>query len=130
MKQEESILRALIIEDTPDNMKLITFILNKNNIKTVEAQTGRKGVELALAHPRPDFIILDIQLPDINGDEVLRIIRSSEANGAIPIIAMTSYAMSGDRARLLAAGCNGYIEKPIDPLLVMDQIREILHQEQ
>ncbi len=130
MKQEETILRALIIEDTPDNMKLITFILNKNNIKTVEAQTGRKGVELALAHPRPDFIILDIQLPDINGDEVLRIIRSSEANGSIPIIAMTSYAMSGDRARLLAAGCNGYIEKPIDPLLVMDQIHEILQQEQ
>ncbi len=130
MKQEETILRALIIEDTPDNMKIITFILNKNNIKTVEAQTGRKGVELALVHPRPDFIILDIQLPDINGDEVLRIIRSSEANGSIPIIAMTSYAMSGDRTRLLAAGCSGYIEKPIDPLLVMDQIREILQQEQ
>lgn len=130
MKQKESILRALIIEDTPDNMKLITFILNKNNIKTVEAQTGRKGVELALAHPRPDFIILDIQLPDINGDEVLRIIRSSEVNSSIPIIAMTSYAMSGDRTRLLAAGCNGYIEKPIDPLLVMDQIYDILQQEQ
>jgi len=130
VKQEETILRALIIEDTPDNMKIITFILNKNNIKTVEAQTGRKGVELALVHPRPDFIILDIQLPDINGDEVLRIIRSSEANGSIPIIAMTSYAMSGDRTRLLAAGCSGYIEKPIDPLLVMDQIREILQQEQ
>ncbi len=130
MKQEKTIVRALVIEDTADNMNLITFILNKNNITTVEAQTGRKGVELALAHPRPDFIILDIQLPDINGDEVLRIIRSSEANGPIPIIAMTSYAMSGDRTRLLAAGCNGYIEKPIDPLYVMDQIRDIIQQEQ
>ena len=130
MKQEETILRALIIEDTPDNMKIITFILNKNNIKTVESQTGRKGVELAVVHPRPDFVICYIQLPDINGDEVLSIIRSSEANGSIPIIAMTSYAMSGDRTRLLAAGCSGYIEKPIDPLLVMDQIREILQQEQ
>jgi CheY-like chemotaxis protein len=118
--------RALIIEDTPDNMKLITFILNTHGIDTVEAETGRKGVELALAKPRPDFIILDIQLPDINGDEVLRIIRNSEANGSIPILAMTSYAMSGDRARLLAAGCNGYIEKPIDPMIVMDQIRDIL----
>jgi len=130
VKQEKTIVRALVIEDTADNMNLITFILNKNNITTVEAQTGRKGVELALAHPRPDFIILDIQLPDINGDEVLRIIRSSEANGPIPIIAMTSYAMSGDRTRLLAAGCNGYIEKPIDPLYVMDQIRDIIQQEQ
>ncbi|MEK6201961.1 MAG: response regulator [Desulfobulbaceae bacterium] len=121
---------ALIIEDTPDNMKLITFILNKNGIDTIEAETGKKGVELALAKPRPDFIILDIQLPDIDGDEVLRIIRHSEANGSIPIIAMTSYAMSGDRARLLAAGCNGYIEKPIDPMIVMAQIREILEKKE
>ncbi len=119
-------LTALIIEDTPDNMKLITFILHKNGIDTIEAETGQRGVELALAQPRPDFIILDIQLPDINGDEVLRIIRKSEGNGSIPIIAMTSYAMSGDRARLLAAGCTGYIEKPIDPLIVMDQIRDVL----
>ena len=119
-------LTALIIEDTPDNMKLITFILHKKGIDTIEAETGQRGVELALAQPRPDFIILDIQLPDINGDEVLRIIRKSEGNGSIPIIAMTSYAMSGDRARLLAAGCNGYIEKPIDPLIVMDQIRDVL----
>jgi CheY-like chemotaxis protein len=119
-------LTALIIEDTPDNMKLITFILHKNGIDTIEAETGQRGVELALAQPRPDFIILDIQLPDINGDEVLRIIRKSEGNGSIPIIAMTSYAMSGDRARLLAAGCTGYIEKPIDPLIVMDQIRDVI----
>lgn len=119
-------LTALIIEDTPDNMKLITFILHKNGIDTIEAETGQRGIELALAEPRPDFIILDIQLPDINGDEVLSIIRHAEVNGSMPIIAMTSYAMSGDRARLLAAGCNGYIEKPIDPLIVMDQIREII----
>jgi len=117
---------ALIIEDTPDNMELITFLLRKNGYATIWAETGRKGVELALAEPRPDFVILDIQLPDIEGTEVLKIIRESEANGSIPIIAMTSYAMSGDRDRLLAAGCNGYIEKPIDPLTVMDQIREVL----
>lgn len=118
--------RALIIEDTPDNMRLICFILNSNGIDTIEAETGQKGIDLALAKPRPDFIILDIQLPDIEGTEVLKIIRNSEVNGCIPIIAMTSYAMSGDRARLLAGGCNGYIEKPIDPMTVMDQLREIL----
>lgn len=118
--------KALIIEDTPDNMALITFILRKNGYETIEAETGQKGIDLALAHPRPDFIILDIQLPDMSGNEVLTAIRNSEANGSIPIIAMTSYAMSGDRERLLAAGCNGYIEKPIDPMTVMDQIREVL----
>lgn len=118
--------RALIIEDTPDNMALITFILRKNGYETIEAETGQKGIDLALAHPRPDFIILDIQLPDMSGNEVLTAIRNSEANGSIPIIAMTSYAMSGDREKLLAAGCNGYIEKPIDPMTVMDQIREVL----
>jgi len=118
--------KALIIEDTPDNMALITFILRKNGYETIEAETGQKGIDLALAHPRPDFIILDIQLPDMSGNEVLTAIRNSEANGSIPIIAMTSYAMSGDREKLLAAGCNGYIEKPIDPMTVMDQIREVL----
>lgn len=121
---------ALIIEDTPDNMALITFILNKNGYETIEAETGRKGIELALANPRPNFIILDIQLPDMSGNEVLAAIRNSEADGSIPIIAMTSYAMSGDRESLLSAGCNGYIEKPIDPMTVMAQIREVLVESQ
>lgn len=117
---------VLIIEDTPDNMALITFILHKNGYETIEAETGQKGIDMALAQPRPDFIILDIQLPDMSGNEVLAAIRNSEADGSILIIAMTSYAMSGDRERLLAAGCNGYIEKPIDPMTVMDQIRQVL----
>ena len=116
---------ALIIEDIPDNMKLITFILNKNGIATIEAENGQSGIDRTLVD-KPDFIILDIQLPDMNGLEVLKSIRQSEADGIIPIIAMTSYAMSGDREKLLAAGCNGYIEKPIDPMHVMDQIRAIL----
>lgn len=118
--------KALVIEDTPDNMRLITFLLNRSGYETIEAGTGQKGIELALAKPRPDFIILDIQLPDMDGNEVLAAIRNSETNGSIPIIAMTSYAMSGDREKLLAAGCNGYLEKPIDPLKVIEQIHEIL----
>ena len=116
---------ALIIEDIPDNMKLITFILNKYGIATIEAENGQSGIDRTLVD-KPDFIILDIQLPDMNGLEVLKAIRQSEADESIPIIAMTSYAMSGDREKLLAAGCNGYIEKPIDPMRVMDQIRAIL----
>ncbi|MBF0552242.1 MAG: response regulator, partial [Deltaproteobacteria bacterium] len=74
----------------------------------------------------PDFIILDIQLPDIDGIEVLKQLRASEAGKYIPVIAMTSYAMTGDREKIMRAGCTGYIEKPIDPTRVIDQIRKIL----
>jgi len=116
--------RALVIEDNEDNMKLITFILEKNGYGTIRAENGKMGIELALKE-RPDFILLDIQLPDMDGLEVLKELRRSEMNGEIPIIAITSYAMSGDRERLLEAGCNGYIEKPIDPVIIINQIREI-----
>ena len=115
---------VLVIEDNEDNMELITFILESNGYQTLKAETGQQGFELTLQE-RPDFIILDIQLPDILGTEVLRMIRDSEVGDSIPIISMTSYAMAGDREKLLAAGCDGYIEKPIDPLSVMDQIKKI-----
>lgn len=117
--------RALIIEDNEDNMELITFILEANQYKTIRAETGRKGFDLALKE-RPDFILLDIQLPDIMGTEVLKMIRASDIGDSIPIIAVTSYAMAGDREKLLSAGCDGYIEKPIDPLLVIKQIRKVI----
>jgi CheY-like chemotaxis protein len=116
---------ALIIEDNPDNMVLITRLLEKAGYKTLQAITGMEGVEMAI-HNGPDFIILDIQLPDIDGREVLRRIRGFESAVSIPIIAMTSYAMSGDREKLLAAGCDGYIEKPIDPLQVICQIQQVI----
>lgn len=115
---------ALIIEDNPDNMVLITRLLEKAGYETIRAITGMEGVEMAL-RDSPDFIILDIQLPDIDGLEVLHRIRAAEAAVLIPIIAMTSYAMSGDREKLLAAGCNGYIEKPIDPMRVISQLQQI-----
>jgi two-component system cell cycle response regulator DivK len=116
---------ALIIEDDDNNMELISIILESNGYQYIKAETGQKGIDLAI-EKLPDFIILDIQLPDMNGLEVLKRIRASKADGSIPIIAMTSYAMSGDREKLLAAGCNGYIEKPIDPEKVMGQIQSIL----
>jgi len=120
--------RALVIEDNEDNMKLITFILEKNGYGTIKAENSKTGIALAIKE-KPDFILLDIQLPDMDGMEVLKAIRGSEANGEIPIIAITSYAMSGDRERLLQAGCNGYIEKPIDPEIIINQIREIIGDE-
>lgn len=118
---------ALIIEDDDNNMELIAFILESNGYQFIKAETGQMGIDLAI-EKLPDFIILDIQLPDINGYEVLKKIRASKVDGHIPIIAMTSYAMSGDREKLLAAGCNGYIEKPIDPEKVMEQIQEVLEE--
>jgi two-component system cell cycle response regulator DivK len=117
--------RVLVIEDNENNMELITFILEANSYQTLKAETGQKGVALALQE-RPDFIILDIQLPDISGTDVLKMIRSSEIGDSIPIIAMTSYAMAGDREKLLAAGCDDYIEKPIDPETVMTRIEKVV----
>ena len=117
--------RVLVIEDNADNMELITFILESNHYETIRAETGHKGAALALQE-QPDFILLDIQLPDIMGTEVLEKIRASEIGSSIPIIAITSYAMAGDREKLLDAGCDGYIEKPIDPLAVMNQIRDVI----
>jgi two-component system cell cycle response regulator DivK len=117
--------KVLIVEDNENNMELITFILESYGYQTMRAETGLAGVEMACS-AEPDFIILDIQLPDILGTEVLRRIRQAEQGTHVPIIAMTSYAMAGDRDSLLAAGCDGYIEKPIDPLLVMGQIKKVL----
>lgn len=116
--------KVLVIEDNADNMKLITYILEKNDYDTIKAENGKTGIELALKE-KPDFILLDIQLPDMDGTEVLKAIRKSEKNNETPVIAITSYAMSGDRERLIEAGCNGYLEKPIDPVTVMNEIREI-----
>ncbi len=116
---------VLIIEDNEDNMELITYIMQENGYGTLQAFTGLQGVDMAI-NMRPDFILLDIQLPDIDGYEVLKRVRKSEINGSIPIIAMTSYAMTGDREKMLAAGCNGYIEKPVDTRRVIKQINRIL----
>ena len=116
---------ALIIEDNENNLELIRFILEQAGYKTRFAMLGLEGVYQATTIP-PDFIILDIQLPDINGLEVLKRIRAHPAGKTIPIIAMTSYAMSGDKEQLLAAGCTSYIEKPIDPMLVIAQIEQAI----
>jgi two-component system, cell cycle response regulator DivK len=119
---------ALIIEDNDNNLELIRFILEKAGYNTRFAMTGLEGVQQALTIP-PDFIILDIQLPDINGLEVLKRIRAHPVGAVVPIIAMTSYAMAGDREKLLGEGCTAYIEKPIDPARVVAQIEEALGKE-
>ncbi len=116
---------VLVIEDNPDNMTLICDILELNDYKVLQAITGMQGVTMA-EQTNPDFIVLDIQLPDIDGYKVLEKIRKSQKTKKIPVIAMTSYAMAGDKDWLLKAGCDGYIEKPIDSGLVIQQIQQAI----
>ena len=117
--------KVLVIEDNSDNLRLITYALQRYGYEVIAAETGLRGVELAIAE-RPAFILMDINLPDIDGLEATRRIRKSGADGTIPIIAITSNAMAGDKNQSLAAGCNGYFEKPIDPLTIMDKIHALL----
>ncbi|MBI4776939.1 MAG: response regulator [Deltaproteobacteria bacterium] len=117
--------KVLIIEDNENNRYMIRFLLEKFGIDTIEASTGEEGVAAA-ACQEPDLIIVDIQLPDINGLEVTRRIRGSKTGNDIPIIALTSYAMSGDRKQALGAGCSGYMEKPIVPEEFIARIRAYL----
>lgn len=117
--------KVLVVEDNGDNLRLITYALRRHGYEVISAETGTKGVELAISE-HPAFIIMDINLPDIDGLETTRRIRRSGANGTIPIIAITSYAMAGDMNLVLAAGCTGYFEKPIDPLTIMDKIHALL----
>ncbi len=116
---------VLVVEDNVDNMELITVILTKNGYNVIKAETGQKGLDTA-TELRLDFIILDIQLPDMDGLEVLQMIRSSKINENIPVIAMTSFAMAGDRQKMMNKGFNGYLEKPIEPENVINQIKKII----
>lgn len=115
---------ALVVEDNKDNLEIITYALQRAGYEVIAAETGEEGVEMAIAR-RPFLIIMDINLPGIDGIEATRRIRASESDGAIPIVAITSYAMRGDRENIMAAGCNGYFEKPFDPITIVDQIHKI-----
>ena len=117
--------RILVVEDNEKNMYLIGFILRNNGFEVIEARTGEEGIELANKE-KPDLILMDIQLPGIDGLETTRRIRESEADGKVPIVALTSYAMTGDREKALNAGCTGYLEKPINPETFMDSIEKYL----
>lgn len=118
----------LIIEDNESNIYLISFILKKHGYCVIEAKSGEEGISLANS-ARPDLIIMDIQLPGIDGLETTRRIRQSEADEKIPIVALTSYALIGDRDKAIEAGCTGYIEKPINPETFIIEIERYLHQE-
>ncbi len=117
--------RILVVEDNEKNMYLISYILRNKGYEVIESRTGVEGVELAIKE-KPDLVIMDIQLPDIDGLEATKRIREFEGNEDLPIIAVTSYAMVGDREKVLSAGCAGYIEKPIKPDTFLLEIEKYL----
>lgn len=106
--------RLLIIEDNEQNLYLMRFLLEKSGYTVTGAEDGPQGVAMALADV-PDAILLDIQLPGMDGYAVAAELKKHPAMAAVPIIAVTSYAMVGDRENIMAAGATAYIEKPINP---------------
>ena len=113
----------LVIEDNEQNRYLVTFILESHGYRVIQATNGREGIELA-EQVEPALILLDIQLPGMDGYAVAQALRSNPAFDEVPIVAVTSHAMVGDRDQILASGCNGYIEKPIDPETFMDDVEQ------
>jgi two-component system, cell cycle response regulator DivK len=105
--------RILVVEDNERNMKLFCELLQASGYHTLEATTGESAVELALEHG-PDLVLMDIQLPDIDGVEALGRLRADERSASLPVLALTAQAMEGDRERFLAAGFDGYLSKPVN----------------
>jgi len=117
--------RILLIEDNEQNRYLLTFLLEQSGYEVVPAMTGPLGLELA-AKVSPDLILLDIQLPGMDGYAVARALKSDSRLKSIPIVAVTSYAMVGDREKALAAGAEGYIEKPINPETFVAEVERFI----
>ena len=117
--------KILVVEDQDDNRHLLRRLLTRAGYEMIEATSGEDGVALAEAH-RPDLILMDVQLPELDGYEATRRIKANPALRSIPIIAVTSYALSGDDATALAAGCDAYVAKPFSPLELLTTIRSYL----
>jgi two-component system cell cycle response regulator DivK len=115
----------LVIEDNDQNLYLVSFILKKHGYHVQGARDGMEG-EVRAATLLPDLILLDIQLPGMDGYTVAQRLRKNPDLASVPIVAVTSYAMPGDREKALEAGCSGYIEKPINPDTFMQQIERHL----
>jgi two-component system cell cycle response regulator DivK len=115
----------LVVEDHEDNLQILRDLLENTEYDMIEAKDGEQAFIAAGRH-RPDLILMDIQLPIMDGYEVTRRIKSDEALQSIPIIVVTSYALSGDEEKALAAGCDAYVSKPYDPIALLAMIRQYL----
>ena len=124
MSQEKT-NRILVIEDTEDNRQIMRDLLTGAGYEVIEAEDGAAGVAAAKAHV-PDLILMDIQLPVLDGYEATRRIKAMPELKHIPIVAVTSYALSGDEAKTKAAGCDGYVAKPFSPRELLAMVRKFL----
>jgi len=117
--------RILVVEDQEDNRRILRDMLSNAGYELVEAESGEEALT-AVGAQRPDLILMDIQLPVMDGYEAARRIKSNPDMTAVPIIAMTAYALAGDEAKAQAAGCNAYISKPFSPRALLAKVREYL----
>jgi two-component system cell cycle response regulator DivK len=117
---------VLIVEDNPRNLKLVRDVLEHAGYRTLEATTAEDGLALARAH-RPDLVLMDVQLPGMDGVQALARLRAEPTTSGIPIVAVTAFAMKEDRARFAAAGFDGYLEKPINVREFPRQMAEMLN---
>lgn len=121
--------KILIVEDNPQNMRLIEMVLRAKDYTLLKATDGEEALAMAMRE-RPDLIIMDIQLPKMNGLEVTRKLRETPAFNHTPIIGLTAYAMKGDRERVIESGCDAYLSKPINTRELPKVIAEMLSQRQ
>ena len=117
--------RVLVVEDNPRNLKLVRDVLTHYGFEVIEATTGEEGVRLA-AQVAPDLVLMDLQLPGIDGTEALRLLRGAESTRSVPVVAVTAFAMDDDRERALASGFDGYVEKPISVRALPQQVEDFL----
>ena len=117
--------KILIVDDHEKNRKLTKVILQNNGYETIEAEDGRKGVKTAKDNI-PDLILMDIQMPEMDGLEAMKILKSEDSTKNIPIIALTSYVMKGDRERFLDEGFDSYIPKPVNVGILVEVIKQFI----
>jgi two-component system, cell cycle response regulator DivK len=119
--------RVLIVDDAELNRKVVKTVLLAQGFEVLEAHDGEEAVQMATEH-LPDIVLMDVQLPKIDGYEATRLLRAQESTHHLPIIALTAHAMPGESERAQEAGCDGYISKPINTRTLVEQISEHLKQ--
>jgi two-component system, cell cycle response regulator DivK len=117
--------RILVVEDNTSNMKLVTFVLESGGHTVLASADAETGLTLARAE-QPDLILMDIQLPGMDGLQATGLLKDDDATRAIPVVALTALAMKGDAERILEAGCNGYIAKPMAYQVLLDAVASFL----
>lgn len=118
-------LKILVVEDNPLNMKLINVILRREGIEVLAAENAEEGIEICKTS-QPDLVLMDIQLPGMDGLEATRIIKNNKQLNHMPVVALTAHAMEGDEEKAYAVGFDGYITKPIDTDTFMESVRSYL----